>query len=84
MSANAYPLIQQMASDSAGILIAGCDYTDERLSEAPSRLSFFFLLVGVEVEGLGAPFCSVLLPIVCHFGGGGGGGGGGLRVKKET
>lgn len=45
MSANAYPLIEQMASDSCSILIAGCDYTDEWLSEPLSLLyssSFFF------------------------------------------
>lgn len=49
MSANAYPLIEQMASDSCSILIAGCDYTDEWLSEPLSLLyssSFFFAVGG--------------------------------------
>lgn len=50
MSANAYPLIEQMASDSCSILIAGCDYTDEWLSEPLSLLYsssfFFFFAVG--------------------------------------
>lgn len=50
MSANAYPLIEQMASDSCSILIAGCDYTDEWLSEPLSLLyssSFFFFFFAV-------------------------------------
>lgn len=69
-----------MASDSCSILIAGCDYTDEWLSEPLSLLcsSSFFLLVGVEV---GFPFQSILLPPARRFRHGDSGG---PRMKEKT